>query len=68
MKLKRIFACLLALNMTLSVSVPVPEVGVNGKSVRAETVTPCAGNGDEGNGGGFCRRRRVLGSTCTGIC
>ena len=39
MKLKRIFACLLALNMTLSVSVPVPEVGVNGKSVRAETVT-----------------------------
>ena len=25
--------------MTLSVSVPVPEVGVNAKSVRAETVT-----------------------------
>lgn len=39
MKLKRVFACLLALNMTLSVSVPVPEVGVNAKSVRAETVT-----------------------------
>lgn len=68
MKLKRIFACLLALNMTLSVSVPMPEVGVNGKSVRAETVTLVQETEMRETAGGFCRRRRVLGSTCTGIC
>ena len=38
MKGKRVFACLLALAMTLSAGMPTPDFSMSGHSLRTETV------------------------------